>query len=156
MRGVGASAVPADPATFRADRLVGDVETLRDHLGLERMDLLAHSAGAVLATLCAAACPARISRLVLITPGLAAMEKMAEGDRSIDVFRASRPFYCGRWDAAAQAHATLGISQRHQAARNGYFDGAVLDPPATRAALRNLTAPVLLQAGGAQLKANAC
>src|SRR5437016_12351317 len=48
-RGVGSSADPADPATFRVDRLVQDVEALRAHLELERMDLLAHSAGAVLA-----------------------------------------------------------------------------------------------------------
>jgi proline iminopeptidase len=176
MRGVGASADPVDPATCGVDRLVSDVESLREHLGLDRMDLLAHSAGAVLATLYAAAHPDRLSRLVLITPGLAAvdvdeteeqfraglarragepwypaaleaMEKIAGGDRSMDVYQASRPFYYGRWDAEAQAHATVGISQRHQAARNGYFDGAVLDPPATRAALKKLTAPVLLYAG---------
>src|SRR5437899_545804 len=53
-RGVGLSADPADPATFRVDRFVGDVEALRAQLGLDRMDLLAHSAGAVLATLYAA------------------------------------------------------------------------------------------------------
>jgi pimeloyl-ACP methyl ester carboxylesterase len=44
-RGVGSSADPADPATFRVGRLVSDVESLRIHLGLERMDLRAHSAG---------------------------------------------------------------------------------------------------------------
>jgi proline iminopeptidase len=75
------------------------------------------------------------------------MEKMAQGDLSMDAFRASRPFYYGRWDAAAQAHATIGISERHQAARSGYFDGAELDPAATRAALKKLTVPVLLYAG---------
>ncbi|HEY3610188.1 MAG TPA: alpha/beta fold hydrolase, partial [Pseudonocardiaceae bacterium] len=47
-RGVGSSADPADPTTFRVDRLVRDVEALRTHLGMERMDLLAHSAGSVL------------------------------------------------------------------------------------------------------------
>src|SRR5215510_6778048 len=69
-RGVGASADPADPATFRVDRLVNDLETLRAHLGLDRMDVLAHSAGAILATLYAIAHPERLSRLLLITPGL--------------------------------------------------------------------------------------
>jgi len=54
-RGVGLSTDPADPVTFRVDRLVEDVDALRAHLGLERMDLLAHSAGAILATLYAAA-----------------------------------------------------------------------------------------------------
>jgi proline iminopeptidase len=175
-RGVGISAEPADPATFRVDRLVADVESLRIHLGLDQMDLLAHSAGAVLATLYAAAYPQHLSRLVLVAPGLAAvgvegaeeqfraalalreaepwypaalaaLEKMMAGDMSMEAFRASRPFYYARWDEAAQAHATAGMSQRHQAARQGFFVGAAIDPPAARAALAKLTAPVLLCAG---------
>lgn len=46
LRGTGDSAAPEDPATYRCDRLVDDVEALRRHLGLDRIDLLAHSAGA--------------------------------------------------------------------------------------------------------------
>jgi pimeloyl-ACP methyl ester carboxylesterase len=65
-RGVGASADPADPETFRADRLVGDVESLRAHLGLDRMDLLAHSAGAV-----RAAAPLFHDVTVVVQPGAA-------------------------------------------------------------------------------------
>jgi hypothetical protein len=76
------------------------------------------------------------------------MDKIMTRSRSIDDFRASRPFYYGRWDEAAQAHATVGVSERHQAAREGFFDGAAVDPPVTRAALKKLTAPVLLYAGG--------
>ena len=72
-RGVGGSADPADAASLGVDRLVDDVESLRAHLGLQRMDLLAHSAGAVLATLYTAAHPRRVSRLILVTPGLAAV-----------------------------------------------------------------------------------
>lgn len=177
-RGVGASADPADPASFRVDRLVNDVESLRVHLGLDQMDLLAHSAGAILATLYAAACPQRLSALILITPGLAAvgveeteeqgraalarraaepwypaalaaLEQIMAGSQSIQAFRASRPFYYGRWDQTAQAHATVGVAERHQAAREGFFAGATIDVPATRAALTKLTAPVLLYAGAA-------
>jgi pimeloyl-ACP methyl ester carboxylesterase len=176
IRGVGLSADPADPATFRVDRLVGDVESLRAHLGLERVDLLAHSAGAILATLYAAAYPQRLSRLVLVTPGLAAvgvdtpedqvqavltrrqaepwypaavaaLQRMMAGELTIDAYRASRPLFYGRWDEAAQAHAAVGISERHQAARDGYFADAALDPTATRAALKELDARVLLYAG---------
>jgi len=156
-RGVGLSADPADPATLR-------------------VDLLAHSAGAVLATLYAAAHPERLSRLILVTPGLAAvgvgpteeqvraalgrraaepwypaalaaMEKFIAGDLSIETFEASRPFFYARWDDASRAHATAGVAPRHAAARQGYFAGAPLDPPSARAALRKLTAPVLLYAG---------
>ena len=72
-RGVGSSDDPSDPATLGVARLVGDVEALRAHLGLDRMDLLAHSAGAILATLYAAAFPGRLSSLILVTPGLAAL-----------------------------------------------------------------------------------
>ena len=175
-RGVGASADPADPATFRVDRLVEDVESLRAHLGLERMDLLAHSAGAILATLYAAAYPQRISRLLLITPGLgavgvdgteeeftavierhaarpwypaarAALDTIESGDWTIAAFLASRPLFYGRWDEAARAHAGLGIAERHAAARKGFFDGVELDVPAVKAALAKLPAPVLLYAG---------
>jgi pimeloyl-ACP methyl ester carboxylesterase len=56
-RGTGGSATPADPSSYRCDRLVDDVEALREHLALEHMDLLAHSAGANLALLYAARHP---------------------------------------------------------------------------------------------------
>jgi proline iminopeptidase len=40
-----------------------------------------------------------------------------------------------------------GVSQRHQAAREGFFAGANIDVPATKAALKKFTGPVLLYAG---------
>lgn len=179
-RGTGLSADPADPGSFRVDRLVGDVEALRAHLGLDRIDLLAHSAGAALGILYAAAHPGRISALVLVTPGLlvlgidqdeaavnaalarragepwypaaiAAMERIGAGERTMEVFRATAPFYYGRWDEAAREHARSGISERNAAARDGflagYFDSDAFDPRATRAALAAVAAPVLLYAG---------
>lgn len=45
----GDSDRPEDPAPYRCDRMVADVEVLRRHLGFEVIDLLAHSAGANLA-----------------------------------------------------------------------------------------------------------
>ncbi|MFD4247412.1 alpha/beta fold hydrolase [Streptomyces sp. NPDC058525] len=68
LRGTGASAIPADESTYRVDHQVDDVEALRVHLGLERVDLLAHSAGGNLAQLYAAGRPERIRRMVLVTP----------------------------------------------------------------------------------------
>ena len=68
LRGTGESAVPANPASYRCDRLVSDVEALRAHLGQDRIDLLGHSAGGALAVLYAARYPHRISRLVLVNP----------------------------------------------------------------------------------------
>jgi proline iminopeptidase len=49
--------------------------------------------------------------------------------------------------AGHRAHATAGVSERHQAAREGFFAGATIDVSAARAALNKLTAPVLLYAG---------
>jgi pimeloyl-ACP methyl ester carboxylesterase len=175
-RGVGLSSDPADSGTFRVDRLVRDVEALRADLGLDQMDLLAHSAGANLALLYAAAYPERVSRLVLVTPGLgligidgdeaefaaaservaaepwypearAALEKIFTGDLSMEAFRGSRPLFYARWDEAAQAHATVGVADRHMAARLGYFADLELDPSAIRSALTELAAPVLLLVG---------
>ncbi|HEY4849586.1 MAG TPA: alpha/beta fold hydrolase [Streptosporangiaceae bacterium] len=45
-RGTGQSGMPEDATSYRCDRLVDDVEALREHLGLDRLDLLAHYAGA--------------------------------------------------------------------------------------------------------------
>ena len=175
-RKMGRSADPTDPTTLRVDRLVEDVESLRVHLGLQRMDLLAHSAGCILATLYAAAYPEHLSRLMMITPGLAAvgvhgseaqlavalehsvaepwyanaraaLEKIMDGELSLESFRASRPLFYGRWDEAAQAHATVGVAERHAAARQGYFAGVGIDVPAIRAVLIKPNAPVLLYGG---------
>lgn len=69
-RGTGASQVPEDPATYRVDRLVLDVEALREHLGLERMDLFGHSASGGTCLLYAAGYPRRLDHLVLVGPSL--------------------------------------------------------------------------------------
>jgi proline iminopeptidase len=44
LRGTGKSAIPADPGSYRSDRLAEDVSALQEHLGLGRFDLLGHSA----------------------------------------------------------------------------------------------------------------
>lgn len=176
LRGTGDSAVPADPATYRCDRLVDDVEALREHLGLDQVDLLGHSAAGNIATLYAARHPKRIRRLVLVTPatqslGLtlgardhldaasahrgepwypaaeAALKEIAAGRNPAEVWDAIVPLAYGRWDAAARAHQAAGAREKNaEAAALFYGDGAI-DPPATRAALAELTAPVLVLAG---------
>lgn len=174
LRGTGDSAVPADPATYRCDRQVDDVEALRAHLGLERMDLLAHSAGGNLAMLYAARYPERVSRLALIsaTPwavGLpvtvedrlvaarlrkdepwfaeayAAFEAAWTGQGPFD--DAMMPFFYGRWDDTARVHMRADEQQTNDEASALYGSKGAYDPPATRAALGELSAPVLVYAG---------
>ncbi|WP_329119207.1 alpha/beta fold hydrolase [Streptomyces sp. NBC_01465] len=176
LRGTGDSSVPADPATYRADRQVADVEALRLQLGLERIDLLAHSAAGDLALLYAAAHPQRIRTLTLITArgravgvdftvadrheaadlrksepwydgARACFDRIWDGAATDPDFDAAAPFFYGRWDAAAQAHAALDVAQTNEEASGAYAGPGAFDPPAARAVLAQLDARVLLFAG---------
>jgi pimeloyl-ACP methyl ester carboxylesterase len=64
-RGTGGSTRPADPRAYEIDDYVADVEELRVHLGLERILLLGHSHGGVVAQAYAATFPGRVRALVL-------------------------------------------------------------------------------------------
>jgi pimeloyl-ACP methyl ester carboxylesterase len=64
-RGVGGSG-PADSYAYPA--LADDLEALRGHLGVDRFDVLAHSAGTFPVLTHAAAHPDRVGRIVLLTP----------------------------------------------------------------------------------------
>ncbi|MEH1057092.1 alpha/beta hydrolase [Micromonospora sp. CPCC 206171] len=176
LRGTGESAVPADPATYRYDRLVDDVEALRVHLGLDRIDLLGHSAGGSLAVLYAARHPDRVARLALVNPSPrpvdlditdldrrevaelrrgepwfpeanAAFERIWSGAPTAEDWAAITPFMHGRWDAARQAHLAREEAGRNPDAAAGYYAAGGPDPVATRSALTRLEAPVLLLTG---------
>lgn len=174
LRGTGDSAVPADRATYRCDRLVDDVEVWRDHMGLDHMDLLAHSAGGGLAMLYAARYPARVRRLVLVTanPWALGMAPTAEDRLAAALLRqgepwfaeafpafeswlagtgdfepALAPFFYGRWDKAAEEHDARADEECNDAAGDVYGSDGAYDPPTTRTALARLTAPVLVLAG---------
>ncbi|MEU3223283.1 alpha/beta fold hydrolase [Streptomyces sp. NPDC006976] len=176
LRGTGDSAAPEDPATYRCDRLVADVEALRVHLGLERVDLLAHSAAGDLAALYAARHPDRLRSLVLVTPttraaGLplagrearevaalrsaqpwyeearAALEEIWAGRLTDELRAGARPFMYGRWDAAAREHAAASPAQINAEAAVRYAGEGAFDPAATVPVLRELAAPVLVLAG---------
>jgi pimeloyl-ACP methyl ester carboxylesterase len=176
LRGTGESAVPADIATYRADRQVGDVEALRAHLGLARMDLLGHSAGGTLAILYAARHPDRIGRLVLVAPSARAVDlEIADADRrelaemrrgepwfpdAYPAFEriwsgaptdadwaAITPFTYGRWDVAARANVAREAVEINAAAAAGYYAAGAVDAQDVRAALAVLGVPVLLLSG---------
>ncbi|MFH9646389.1 alpha/beta fold hydrolase [Streptomyces albidoflavus] len=176
LRGTGASGVPADPGSYRCDRLVADVEALRRHLGADRVDLLGHSAGANLAVRYAERHPDRVDRLVLVTPSTfavdvdvpgsvraktarlregepwfpeayAALQEAAAGRATSASWEAMAPFMYARWDDEARAHRALGTPWRGTEAAAAYGSEGAFDPPATRAALAAFARPALLVAG---------
>jgi proline iminopeptidase len=175
-RGTGGSQPSTDLLAYRCDHLVADVEALREHLSLDRMDLLAHSSGANLGVLYAARYPDRVRRLVLVTPstwavGLeptsdirreivrlrkdepwfasasAAFEAIAAGHAADDDWEAITPFTYGRWDAAAHSHHKRMAGHQNEEAAEAYGDDGAFDIEATRASLATLAAPVLVLAG---------
>ena len=181
-RGTGKSQPPTDPGTYRCDYLVADVEALREHLGLDKLNLLAHSAGADLAVLYAVRYPDHIGRLVLITPSTqsvgievtsemrrevvqarrdepwfdaasAAFEAIQDGRATDDDFAAIAPLTYGRWDAAARAHRAEADQQRNAEAAARFAADGAFDPPGTRKALGRFTAPTLVLAGDLDVSA---
>ncbi|MFB8035733.1 alpha/beta fold hydrolase [Streptomyces sp. NPDC056004] len=175
-RGTGDSAVPADPATYRVDRQVADVEAFREHLGLDRVDVLAHSAGGDLALLHAARHPRRVRSLALITARARALgvdfaeedrreavalragepwfatayrayEAVWAGEATDDDWDAIAPFFYGRWDGAARAHAATDVEQSNYGAADRYAAPGAFDPAEALDALAGWDARVLVLAG---------
>ncbi|MFJ5720781.1 alpha/beta fold hydrolase [Streptomyces sp. NPDC093149] len=182
LRGTGESAIPQDAASYRCDRLVDDVDALREHLGLDTMDLIGHSAGANLAALYVGRHSERVGRLALITPstravGIAitgdvrretarlrqdqpwfgpafeALEAIIAGQATDDRWQAVAPFFYGRWDEESRAHQAAGEKQTNAEAAAVFGGEAAFDPEATRVALARYAAPVLLLAGEVDLGA---
>ncbi len=176
LRGTGGSAIPPDPATYRVDRQVDDVEAFRVSLGLDPVDLLAHSAGASLAILYASRYPERIRRLVLVTPSLrmfqfgmaeeyvreaaalragrpgmdaveVALDRVFAGTGSDEDELALTPLSYGRWDATAQKHAGRREAQTNAEGLQNYYAEGLPEPDEVTKGLAGLKAPVLIVAG---------
>ena len=79
----GRSAPQVDPASVRLDTLVADVEGVRAALGLEEVDVLAHSFGGLLGVLYAARWPERVRRLVLVSPMALSAALWQEEERTL-------------------------------------------------------------------------
>ncbi|GAA1818728.1 alpha/beta hydrolase [Actinomadura chokoriensis] len=159
LRGTGRSAVPDDPATYRCDRQVADIEALREHLGLERADVLAHSAGGDIALMYAARFPQRVRSLVLVTAraralgidftveqrleaaelrrgepwfkaGFDAFKAILAGTATDADWDAAAPFFYGRWDDAAREHAASEVEQTNEEAAELYASSGAFEPVA--------------------------
>ncbi|GAA2326218.1 alpha/beta hydrolase [Dactylosporangium salmoneum] len=168
LRGTGDSAAPADPGTYRCDRQVGDVEALRRHLGLDRIDILAHSAGATIAVLYAMRHPGRVARLALITPSPrpVAVEVTDDDRRAVADRRRDEPWFADASAALDRIHAGAATGAdrdaiapfvygradfpaipRNEEAAKAYYGEGAFDPAEVRAGLAAVEAPVLLVAG---------
>lgn len=172
LRGTGESEEAA-LETYRVDRQVDDVEALRQHLGLERVSLLGHSAGGTLAILYATRYPRHVEELVLVAPSprvvgidvtdadrravaeqrrgepwfdeaYQAFERIWAGNMTPEAFKAIAPFWHGRWDDAARA---LDDHPRNEEGVKQYYADGALDPKKTREALANLDVPTTFIAG---------
>lgn len=92
-RGTGDSDRPDDPRRYRVEDYVADVETLRAHLGLDRITLLGHSHGGMVAMAYAGAHPGRVERLVLSnTAARLGEEQQAAMHAGIEA-RSGEPWY---------------------------------------------------------------
>jgi len=176
-RATGHSEVPPDPSTMRFDRMALDLEALREHLGLETMSVLGHSAGAIVVQAWASQHPERVEVLVLLTPSdrmqngaredvagiresfhdqpwyaeaTEAQQALADAPPSqvSSLERAVRPFAYGRWDERAQAHAASADQQCSKRALLCFAAGLELaDAERLVAGLREMTAPVHVVGG---------
>jgi len=174
LRGTGASDIPADPTSYRCDRQVADVEAVRRHLGLDRLDLFGHSAGANLAYRYLEQHPERVGSLLLVAPsprGLgvdrtdderatlaasrahepwypsaaAAFDRVREGSATDADWEAIDPFTYGRWDDDVRAYNDQMNSARHPEAAEEFAAG--YDPGTTVPALAGLEVVALVLSG---------
>lgn len=99
-RASGRSGVPADRGTVSFVEQARDLEALRVHLGLERFELLAHSAGCLTAQEYLAAHPGRVTRAVLVAPvGRAGREVDEEELAALRGSRSAEPWYADAAEA---------------------------------------------------------
>lgn len=175
-RGSGRSPFPDDPATLAFPAQAGDVEALRAELELDKVTVLGHSAGTLVAMAYAGAHPERLQALVLVTPtgrmhgvdhpDVAAIraaradepwyaeaheaeEQMADAPRGMqaELEKAQRPFFYGRWDQRVQEHAASADRQMSPRATLGFAPPPGFDPQSILGPLARVTAPVLVIAG---------
>jgi len=92
-RGTAGSERPEDPRAYSIADYVADVEALRQHLGLERIDLLGHSHGGVVAMAYAITHPDRVTRLVLASTLARFAEPQADAMDALMVAKAGEPWY---------------------------------------------------------------
>jgi proline-specific peptidase len=101
-RGTGASESPADDRAYTTAHYVSDLEALREHLGLEKINLLGHSHGGIVGAAYATEHPERLRRLILANS--LARFNADEMERLMEA-RSGEPWYADAREALAQEEA---------------------------------------------------
>jgi pimeloyl-ACP methyl ester carboxylesterase len=92
-RGTGRSAAPDSPDDYGLDDYVADLGFVHEHLGKDRMDLLGHSHGSLVALLYAARYPERVGRLILVAVGTRFHEEQVEAMGEAMQQRSAEPWF---------------------------------------------------------------
>jgi pimeloyl-ACP methyl ester carboxylesterase len=177
LRGTGLSPLPADRGSLAFHRLADDLDVIRDAQGLDRMDVIAHSAGGFVTLAYAAKHAERLGRVILVTPSAKPFGDV-EGDiAAIRASRSDEPWYAeaaaveaelklmpermrqrfdpqlrvfgyARWDDRAQAHADSTDGQMSMRAMAAFVPDAEAASQLNLAdKLRDVAAPVLIIVG---------
>jgi pimeloyl-ACP methyl ester carboxylesterase len=98
-RGTGASDPPADPSAYDLEDYAADIEAVRGHLGIERLDLLGHSHGGFVAMTWAARYADHVRKLVLAStaPRFTAAIRQARMERVAS--HEDEPYFAGAMEA---------------------------------------------------------
>jgi proline iminopeptidase len=92
-RGTGRSDPPDSADAYALNDYVADLGELQDHLELDRVDLLGHSHGSLVALLYAARYPDRVGRLVLVAVGSRFREEQVEAMQEAIQRRSDEPWF---------------------------------------------------------------
>jgi proline iminopeptidase len=179
-RGTAGTPPPESLTGYGFDELAKDVECFGDHLGMERLRLLAHSAACTVALVYAATHPRRLRSLVLVSPSrwlypeieddtdeilsgrtgepwypemVEARARLAQGATPEDIpslLVAMAPASYGRWSDRERAHASKMQEVDWEAVRS--FWQSKVEGRDIREHLREVECPVLVVTG--ELDAN--
>lgn len=141
LRGHGASTNPSDRLDLR--ELADDAAALLDHLGIERVHVLAFSGGASAALYLVTRHPARVATQVLVGSHYTVRDLPTRGEAFWDAerMRTTRPLW---WRALARLH---GSEERLRALLRWWAEEDRHRPDFTREALAAIAQPTLLVAG---------
>jgi pimeloyl-ACP methyl ester carboxylesterase len=92
-RGTGNSDPPASQDAYALADYVADLGHVQDHLGVDRIDLLGHSHGSLVALLYAAEQPARVEQLVLVATTPRFHEQQLEAMEAAMQQRSGEPWF---------------------------------------------------------------